>query len=488
VSTNPIENAAAATVTAAVAATAAASAAEATPPAAPQGRLRRELSSFGVLMLTLSCVSPVFSIFGVGGDVLQHAGSGAAVLFLFGIAAAVVWAVVYAELGSAFPYAGGDYVGVGSILGPWAGFVSLAVWAVTSGPAIAMEARVIAVYVGDLTHSTAPMLATYGSLIAALAFAMLAVRASAFMTGVFLGVEMLAVAGLIGAGLWHPARSLTQVLLHPMVVDGTGRLAAISVGTLALGAVSAAYATVGGNQAIGYGEELQQPHRNMGRVIVLAGLIGAVACALPVICVVLGAHDLVATFTSAAPFTVFIAAIAGPMAGRALSAIVILAIFNALIAQIMFSSRLFFSIGRDGIFQRHINRLLASVHGPSGAPRGATLAVGVIAAACCLLATHVLIIFSQGVVSYTLALVCVAVLVGRRHGLTGQAGYWRSPLFPLAPILGLGLALAFCIADLLDADAGRPSILALAVVVAIAVLWHHFVLQRRPGGWRPRLG
>jgi hypothetical protein len=74
----------------------------------PIGHLRRELSSFGVIILTLSCISPVFSIFGVGADILQHAGTGAAGLFLFGIGAAVVWAVVYAELGSAYPYAGGD--------------------------------------------------------------------------------------------------------------------------------------------------------------------------------------------------------------------------------------------------------------------------------------------------------------------------------------------------------------------------------------------
>jgi len=64
-------------------------------------RLHRKLSSFGVLMLTLSCLSPVFPVYGVGSDVLQHAGTGAAALFSCAIGVAVVWAVVYAELGSA---------------------------------------------------------------------------------------------------------------------------------------------------------------------------------------------------------------------------------------------------------------------------------------------------------------------------------------------------------------------------------------------------
>jgi amino acid transporter len=91
---------------------------ETTEPMQP-GRLRRELSTLGVLMLTLSALSPVFSVYGLGGDVLQHTGTGAAGLFLAAIGIARVWAAVYAELGSAYPYAGGDYVGIGSILGAW---------------------------------------------------------------------------------------------------------------------------------------------------------------------------------------------------------------------------------------------------------------------------------------------------------------------------------------------------------------------------------
>src|SRR6185437_1752322 len=98
-------------------------------PAVESSRLHRKLSPFNALLLTLSCLSPVFSVYGPGSDVLQHTGTGAGVLFLISIGAAAIWAMVYAELGSAYPYAGGDYVGVGSILGPAAGFASLALWA-----------------------------------------------------------------------------------------------------------------------------------------------------------------------------------------------------------------------------------------------------------------------------------------------------------------------------------------------------------------------
>jgi amino acid transporter len=453
-----------------------------------ENRLHRKLSSFGVLLLTLSCLSPVFSIYGVGSDVLLHAGTGAAGMFLCGIGVALVWAVVYAELGSAYPYAGGDYVGVGSILGPWAGVASLTVWAATQGPSIAFLVKTIAGYISILVPVVSPAMVTFGALAAALAVALLAVRTSAFVTGIFLGIEMLAVIVLIGAGLWHPVRTLADAVLHPVMLSPAGTMLPVTFGAMALAGVSAAYATTGGNQAIAFGEELAEPHRYMGGVIVLAGLIGAFATAVPVIAVVMGASDLPSILKSQAPFSTFIASAAGPAAGDALSAGVVLAIFNALIAQIMFAARLFFSLGRDEIFHPTVNATLATVHRSSGAPRAATWVVGLIAAACCLLDSHTLVVFISGLTVYSLALVSFAVLVGRSRQLTGQRGYWRSPFYPLAPILGLVLAMVFGIADLLDADAGRPSLLVLGTMIAAGLLWHHFVLRRRTGGWTPRLG
>jgi amino acid transporter len=257
---------------------------------------------------------------------------------------------------------------------------------------------------------------------------------------------------------------------------------------MALAGVSAVYATAGGNQAIAFGEELVEPHRHMGRVILLAGLIGAFATAVPVIAVVIGASDPASILKSPVPFSAFFTTVAGPAAGHALNVGVIVAAFNALIATMMFAGRLFFSLGRDEIFHPTMNAMLARVHRSSGAPRLATWVVGAVSAACCLLDTHVLVVFISSFAVYSLGLVSVAVLVGRKRLLTGQPGYWRSPLFPLAPVLGLILAVGFAVADLLDAEAGRPSLLVLGVMIAAGLLWHHLVLRRRTGGWVPRLG
>jgi amino acid transporter len=158
-----------------------------------------------------------------------------------------------------------------------------------------------------------------------------------------------------------------------------------------------------------------------------------------------------------------------------------------MIAQVMACARQYYSLGRDDVFHRYLNQVLTRVHLVSGAPRSATLVVGAFSAACCFLSAHVLLVFLSGLTVYGLALVCLAVLVGRARRLTGQAGYWRAPLHPLAPILGLVMAAIFAVSDLADAD-GRPSLVILGLVIAAAVAWQHFVLRRRPGGWTPRLG
>jgi hypothetical protein len=144
-----------------------------------KGQLRRELSSFAVLLLTLSSLSPVVSVFGIGGDVLHQAGAAAASLFGLAILVALVWSVVYAELGSAYPYAGGDYVGVGHVLGGWAGMVTVALWALSAGPAVAFAAETLAPYVAQFAPQLPPPLVIFGGLAGALGVALLSVRRGA---------------------------------------------------------------------------------------------------------------------------------------------------------------------------------------------------------------------------------------------------------------------------------------------------------------------
>ncbi len=456
------------------------------PAAKVASRLRRKLTPFDALLLTLSCLSPVFSVYGPGSEVLQQTGTGAAALFLIAIGAAAIWAMVYAELGSAYPYAGGDYVGVGSILGPAAGFASLALWALVILPINAFLAELVSTYAAQVMPI--PTVAvTYAALLLGAGAALLAVRASAMITGVFLAISLLAVAALAVAGLWHPAGHFIAVLTHPRIPDAHGQWMPVATGAMALGAVNAAFATAGGNQAIAFGEELIDPHRNMGRVVLVACLTRSAAIALPVVAVAWSASGHPGIFRGAAPLSAFVTSLAGAWAGKALSAVVALAVFNAMIAQLLFASRLLFSFARDGVFPSGINAALSSVEPATGTPRVATVVVAVGSALCCLITARVLLVFMSGLIVYALALVSIAVLIGRLRGLTGGPGFWRSPFYPLMPLLGIGLSLAFAAADWEDPDAGRPSLILLGALLLASLGWYQLVLKRRPGGWAPRL-
>lgn len=450
-------------------------------------RLRRRLSAFDTFLLTLSSSSPVFSVYGPGSDVLQHTGTGAVVVFLLAIGAAAIWGLVYAELGAAYPYAGGDYVGVGSILGSAAGFVCLMLWAAVVLPLTAVLAELFATYVAQVTPLPPGGATVLGALALACVLALLTVRTSAKVTGLFLMIELIAVLALAVPGFLHPFGGFATMLAHPRVPDATGHWLPVSSVALAMGAISAAYATLGGNQAIVFGEELVDARRNMGRVILAASLIGAIAVALPVIAVAWYAAGHPAIISSPAPLSAFVSSMGGPMAGRALSAAVALAVFNAMIAQLLFAGRLLFSFARDGIFPARTNAALASVHGRSGAPRIATIAVAAASALCCLCSEHVLVVFIAGLVVYAFGLVSAAVLLGRPRRQTGGPGFWRSPCYPLVPLLGIALAVIFAAADWADRDAGRPSLLTLGALLLLALAWYYFVLRRRPGGWSPRL-
>ncbi len=437
------------------------------PPVAAGG-LKRQLGWVGVLLLTLSCLSPVLSIYGVGGQVLQQAGTAVTPLFAIALIAALIWAALYAELGSAFPYAGGDYVGVGKVLGPAAGFVNLVLWTSTAGPSTAFEAKVTADYVQELAPHINGDLITYGSLALATLVALFAVRTSAWITGVFLAIEMAAVFILFTAGVIHPVREPLALALHPLAAGPHGVMMPVAIGVLTTALISAVYGTLGGNQALFFGEELKDPHRLMGRVVLIGALIGGVTTALPVIAVIIGAKELGAVLSAHAPFSTLVAQNLGPAWGKAVSLGVALAVFNAMIAQLMALSRLVFSMGRDGVFPGVISRVLTKVS-KSGAPIGATLVFAALSAACCLVDEDHLLIFSAGLVVFCLPMVSLAVWVGRRKGQTGGAGFWRAPLSPLAPVLGLMMSLGFLVADLLDPNAGRPSILILGGLCAAGV-------------------
>jgi amino acid transporter len=447
----------------------------------PAAKLKRSLGSFGVILLTLSVLSPAASVLLTGTAIVQQAGTGAIWAFLIGAVITAVVSTTQAELGASFPVAGGDYATVARTLGPFGGFLMFAM-VVPSLPAfIALTSSGVAIFLHPLVPNAPALAVTVATIGVAMVIGILNVRTNAIITGGFLAIEVGALLLITALGLFHPARSLFDPLTHPLRLDTGGHLTVLTTGALALASVSAAYAVSGSNQAVYFGEEMKHP-RIVGRLVMLILFITVVLTIAPVASVLVGARDIRGVMGAESPFMAFISESVSPAIATAISLAVATAIFNAAIAGVVAGSRVIYSSGRDEVWNGWTNRALMALHPRFNSPWVAALATGTAAVAMAFLSLNALVIVSASTALAGNVLLGFALYRGRRRGLTGNVGY-RAPLFPLTAILSVVIAVGMAIGQFMDVEAGRPGLLFTLGLLVCASLYYCFALMRRPGGW-----
>jgi len=443
--------------------------------------LNRVLGPAGVMMLTFSALSPVSGVY-LGGDAVLHlAGSGAAIAFIVGGIIAYLLALLHAELGAAYPRAGGIYPGIGAVLGAHLAFPFLMLQVVAAFPFVAFNALGLADYVRVLFPGFPLEATAIGAIAIGAAIAALNVQAGALVTGAFLAVEALALALLTGVALLHPVRPLFELLTHPVMLD-QGVLKPVSYFTLGLATVSGVWATGGANWAMFFGEEMQDAERKIGRVISWVGFLAALLIAAPVVLLLMSAQNLPDIFAAEAPVAAYLAKAGGPTVALLVSAGVIAALFNNVIASCMVFGRLIYSTARDRIWWEPLNRPLSYLSPRLRSPVIATLVVGAVAALATLLGERYLLILLSGDVS-AYALISVAILLGRPRDSVGR--HFRAPFFPALPLFCVSFTALAVVADWMDPDAGRPSTILLGSLFLLALLYYFLRLRGRPATWLP---
>jgi amino acid transporter len=443
--------------------------------------LTREMKIFGALLLTLSAVTPASSVFVIVPGVIQQAGTGA----FIGMAAAAViglcMACVYAELGSAFPLSGGEYAVFGRTLGAPVGFVYMGMNVVLLTLAPAVLSLGAGAYLAGVWPDAPTVPIAVGIVALATALGVLNIRTNAMVTGVFLAVEVAALVVLTGLGFAHPHRSVGSLISHPVALTA-GHLAPSPAAMIGLATAVAIFAYNGFGSTVYFGEEVHGAPRRVARTILIAFGV-TVACEfIPVIAVLTGAPDLKALIAAKDPFSDFVTATGGRSLNVAISLGVALAIVNAVIATVLINARFYYSSGRDRMWAPFFNVALTGVHGRFHSPWIATLLAGATAAAACFIPFHFLLVLNGAGVVVMYFLLCLAVVAGRRSGSTNHGAY-RMPLYPLPPIVGLA-ALAYVLyANWIDLDLGRPSLIATAVLMALASLYYLVMRRRRGPGW-----
>jgi amino acid transporter len=442
-------------------------------------QLSRSLTFRENVLITLSSVTPASSVFIILPSVIAAVGGASATVFAIAALIGILVAFSYAELSSAFPITGGEYAFVARTLGKSWGF-GLFLLSLVSGICII---GVIAFGAGAYLGSVWPVMASswtgVGVILVSGLIGCLQIRTNAWVTGVFLAIELSALAVLTVLGFAHTHRSVST-LWHATSVTSTGTLTTASLGIIVAMVAVALFSYNGYGTAVYYAEETKQATKTIGKAIMWSLAITVAAELVPLVAVLLGAPSMEKLQSSSSPMNYFLLSRSGTTLNNIVSIAIAVAIINAVLAIVLQIARLLFSAARDGSWPDAINKPLASVSPRFKTPVVATLITGVGAAAIFKFVPFatLLIITASGLL-ITYFLVAFAALVGRRSGATAHANY-KMRLFPAVPIL-LTLAMVVVAYESSKGDWVPPTV-AIGVFV-LGVIYFYGYLKSRGDRW-----
>ncbi|GAA1173178.1 amino acid transporter [Kitasatospora gansuensis] len=436
-------------------------------PADVPKKLSRSLGVVGGTLLTLSCVTPASSLFVIVPELFSSLGTYTAMAIGIGSLICIAVAFCYSELGTLIPSAGGEYAMVGTLAGRFAGWLVF----IQSLIVVMIVPSLIAIgtseYLAPIVNVD-PRIAGAAVMIAATVAGLLDLRANAWLTGIFLVLEVIACAVVSFLGFSHSERGASS-LLHGVVGDGSGATSTVAMGAILAAMGTALFVTQGFSTAIYLSEELENPRRNVARTVLWTLGLSVVVILVPVIAITMGAPDLDAL--SAGNISELVAGWSGSAVGTFVSLCIALAIINAGIVMVIQNSRVLFASGRDRAWPEPANKAFGTLNRFS-APWISTLAVGIPGAVLCFVPQDLLTNITGVAVAALYLLVAVASLFSRsKHHKNAPA--WRQPLWPVLPIV-LILVLGYVLTQL-----DHTALAWTAGITAVASLYWVFYLRPR---------
>lgn len=439
--------------------------------------LKREMSGFGGMVITLTSLSPCIGVFIAAPVIIQQSGSFAIMALMLTVLLGLVVAGVYAELGSAIPHAGGDYVLIGATLGPTMRFATLSAALIGYPVGLALSGLGVADFLKVVWADIPAIPTAIACIVAAALVGAMSIKTNALVTGLFLFLEIAAVIATGSLGWLHPHQDLLQVTLHPVMAAAGGGLRPVHALEMAVAGSAAIYALNGYGGAIFFGEEVVGARRKMIWMIYGALVLGSLTILLPLMGVILGTRSLAALSASATPLQDFILEAGGKETATAISVAVALAIFNAMIAIVLIGGRIVYSAARENAFGRLLNHSFAQVHPRFGSPWTATIAIGLAGLPLCFVPLAVLVLINGNGAALNYALLATGLIIGRRTGATSRSGA-RMPLFPVGPIVVILTAIGLVIAGLAEAGSGRVGIMVTLGVMSLGALYYRLFVRR----------
>lgn len=428
--------------------------------AAPMRGLRPVLSLPRLVALTFAVIAPSASVFLTYGSAYARAGTG--LVIGYGLAAVLnlVTMLAYAELGSAFPRAGGDYSLAANALGRKAANFYTIFFAFKGMIIPALLSLTAASYIHMLIP-TWPV-SWLGALCLALfiGVAFLEITTSSRVITVMVAIEA-TVYCLFMASAVVFVHQPWSVLWHPMIDRGQG-FVRVPWSSIWVATTTALYGYNGAQACLYYSEETPANPRDFGRLIIFATLITVAVEFLGVLVTTLALPHLGVDRHGAIPLvSLFRQTAWGRRMAPILIAGVSIALMDTGIATTMGYGRIYFAIARDGHWPHIINRLCLRING-RGVPVGALLLLSGINATMILLSgVTYLILFTGSLLLLIYLGIQFAAIVHRFRGPTPP---YRMPLWPMPPLLAT-IAMLFLLSHL-----GRSQLLSVVIILILGTI------------------
>jgi amino acid transporter len=373
--------------------------------------------------------------------------------WLLGAAIAVADGLVWAELGAAFPRAGGSYAFLREIYGPdragnWLGF--LYVWQLSFSAPLSIASGCIGLssflawFWPGFDHApfTALPQLHYGNFAAAAACLLvmwMLYRRLSIVTGLawilFAGV-MAAIAGVITSGFVHAAATGGW---HMPTSPGVS--AALAASGLAQATLITTYDYWGYYNITFLGSEVRQPEKTIPRAILLSVVLVSAMYVVMNLAALPAVHDAATgagrALTQAASRLQLVADISqsafGTWAGALMAALVMWTAFASVFSLLLGYSRVPYAAARDGNYFRFLD----AVHPRHHIPHRSLVALGLVAACFCFLSLSqviTMLVITRILLQFLLQQAGVMLLRVQRPDLPRP---FRMPLFPLPPLAAM---------------------------------------------------
>ncbi len=411
--------------------------------------------------------------------------------WLLGATIAVADGLVWAELGAAFPRAGGSYAFLREIYGPrgagnWLSF--LYVWQLSFSAPLSIASGCIGLSsflawfwpsLENAPIAALPALhyANFAAAAACLLVTALLYRNLSSVTRLawvlFAGV-MAAMTGVIVSGFAHAAA--TGGWHMPA---SPAQSAMIAIGGLAQATLITTYDYWGYYNITFLGSEVKRPEKTIPRSILLSVLfVSALYVTMNLASLPSLRNAASHTAESALLRAQLVAEIAqsafGKWAGYTVAALVVWTAFASVFSLLLGYSRVPYAAARDGNYFR----VLAAIHPKHGIPHRSLVALGLVAAAFCFFSLQqviTMLVITRILLQFFLQQVGVMVLRVQRPQLERP---FRIPLYPLPPLVAIA-GFVFILVNRSDALGG----LAVAAGIACSGTVIYLVRAKRLGQW-----